>query len=401
MTDCQIQAFLFLVLIILGNAEDLDEGNGNRNKFNVVLFLAKTNTCETYSQDSGIRFLQFVETKRVKHCATGITEVQPVESCTSQGNDCEELLKTGIYSLISFCRNTMGMTTAVASVDNDTFSDGLRFRKSTSEDLEIRFHHPRNIRSRLGGSPNQKNRPESHLITQPEHTEVFKIRSKREFHIDNNNNQGMTPVDENDPNFDIFGIMANIKLTFFGKLFDQDTPANKKPIAQLQNNVMNQIGKVTENSLFDLVKETLNNVQDCRNGFLMIVIGGCLKDVSDIYSPLMQSVKHIVENTDPQNTLIVLTGQCPGGENNNQQFTIPVYTRGPPKCSGIAVAEQLYDVPYAIKNMLTENYGGSFFPSVKSKRSKRNIDEKRNSAPPTHPLFLFPLFLALLTTVYK
>ncbi|XP_044271309.1 uncharacterized protein LOC123015575 [Tribolium madens] len=399
MTACQVQVFLLLILIILGKAEDLNEGNGNNNnKFNVVLFLAKTNTCETYSQDSGIRFLQFTETKRVKHCATSITENQPVETCTSQGNDCEELLKTGIYSLISFCRNTMGMTTAVASVDNDTFSDGLRFRKSTSEDLEIRYHHPRNIRSRFGVSSNQKIQPDSHLITQPEHTEVFRIRSKREFHIDNNN-QGMTPVDENDPNFDIFGIMANIKLTFFGKLFDQEKPANQKPIAQLQNNVMNQIGKVSENSLFDLVKETLNNVQDCQNGFLMIVIGGCLKDISDIYSPLMQSVKHIVENTDPQSTLIVLTGQCPAGENNNnQEFTIPVYTRGPPKCSGIAVSEQLYDVPYAIKNMLTENYGGSFFPNIKSKRSKRNTQQKRNSASPTHPSFLFTLFLAYLTT---
>lgn len=246
----------------------------------------------------------------------------------------------------------MGMTTAVASVENDTFSNGLRFKKSTSEDLEIRFHLPRKMRRRFR---NRQFNP--HLITQPEHTEVFQIRSKRQFHVNNHEEEG--PTDENDQNWDIFGLKANIKLTFFGKLFDQEQQ-NQKP-AKLQKNFMNQLGQVAENSLFDLVKETLSSVQDNQNGFLMIILGGCLKEIADAYSPLMQSVKHVIENTNPQNTLIVLTGQCPTAikEGTEQdQFLIPVYIRGSPKCSAIAISEQLYDVPYAIKNVLVEINGG-------------------------------------------
>jgi hypothetical protein len=38
----------------------------NDKKFNVVVFLAKTTTGEAYTQDSGIKYLNFVEKTRVK-----------------------------------------------------------------------------------------------------------------------------------------------------------------------------------------------------------------------------------------------------------------------------------------------------------------------------------------------
>ncbi|XP_068896700.1 uncharacterized protein [Tenebrio molitor] len=349
----------------------------NDKKFNVVVFLAKTTTGEAYTQDSGIKYLNFVEKTRVKHCAGSGTDDDSLATFTGQGSDCKQLLKTGIYSLISYCRNVLGMTTAIASQENDTFSNALRFKKA-SEDREVRYYHPKTLKGRLGL------REKPRLITNPEHTEVFKIRSKRECHFDD----GQNPSSEEPPKWDVFGISASIKLTFFGKLFE-DAKTQEKTVPSpetSQKQDLDQLGHVSENCLFDLVKETLSNVQEgCNNGFLMIVLGGCLKEICDIYSTLMQSVKHVVENTDERNTLIVVTGSCPPIDQatpEEQQCLIPVYMRGPPKTSSIAVSRQLYDVPYAIKNLLAEMNGGNYFATLKSKRNKRadeEVEEKRSS----------------------
>lgn len=43
----------------------------------------------------------------------------------------------------------------------------------------------------------------------------------------------------------------------------------------------------------------------------MVVFGGDLSEVSNWESPLIQTIKHVMENTDPNSTLLVLTGYCP------------------------------------------------------------------------------------------
>lgn len=124
---------------------------------------------------------------------------------------------------------------------------------------------------------------------------------------------------------------------------------NKAP----QNEQLN-----TETSLFDLVKDTLYSVQDSSDdGFLIIVLGGLLNEISDPYSNLMQSVKHVVENTNDKNTLVVVTGLCPDIDNlyNGRYEMIPVYVKGPPETSDLTFTEQLYDVPYSLKKFLSDN----------------------------------------------
>nr|CAI5834839.1 unnamed protein product [Callosobruchus analis] len=63
--------------------------------------------------------------------------------------------------------------------------------------------------------------------------------------------------------------------------------------------------------LFETVKSTLSSLQESPDPFLMIIFGGHLSEISDCHSALVQSVKHVTESTDPENTLIVLTTSCP------------------------------------------------------------------------------------------
>lgn len=71
-------------------------------------------------------------------------------------------------------------------------------------------------------------------------------------------------------------------------------------------------GRIRQPGLFEVVQKTLYTViNSSETGFLMIIIGGNLSDISSSYSPLVQSIKHVAENTDEESTLIVLTGTCP------------------------------------------------------------------------------------------
>lgn len=64
--------------------------------------------------------------------------------------------------------------------------------------------------------------------------------------------------------------------------------------------------------LFETVKTTLTALQEEQEEpLLMTVFGGHLSEVTNCESPLIQSIKHVIENTDPNSTLIVLTGYCP------------------------------------------------------------------------------------------
>lgn len=260
----------------------------------------------------------------------------------STGSDCEQLLKAGLYSLISYSRNVMGMVTAVASLENDTFSNGLRFRKSA----DFQFFHPKPNRKRQTEyeSDNEKRftnwAKKSGIITQPEHSETFKIRSKRQNDMVK---KCQKPKEQEKPKWDVLGVVGSIKLTFFGKLLDSKDNNNVPPP---QNNdetckeghnhdEIGQIGKVEENSLFDLVKSTLASVEESCEGaaFLVVFSGGCLSDVSNSNSPLVQGVKHVVENTDENRTLILITGSCPEGKQGCAKTSpsndlIPVYVKG-------------------------------------------------------------------------
>lgn len=92
------------------------------------------------------------------------------------------------------------------------------------------------------------------------------------------------------------------------------------------------LGRVQEPSMFELVRRTLREVQNHKsdNGFLMTFFGGNICDIKNPRSDLMQSIKHVLENSDEKNTLTVLTGSCPkeGRIGNDEGGEIPLYVRG-------------------------------------------------------------------------
>lgn len=73
----------------------------------------------------------------------------------------------------------------------------------------------------------------------------------------------------------------------------------------------------------------------------MVIFGGHFNEISHKHSPLVQSLKHVMESTDPEKTLLILTGTCPEkqgapgdvvvikeGEGNHLLNAIPVFVKG-------------------------------------------------------------------------
>ncbi|KAJ8940878.1 hypothetical protein NQ318_000615 [Aromia moschata] len=91
---------------------------------------------------------------------------------------------------------------------------------------------------------------------------------------------------------------------------------DKNKIAEEENRIPSEINMANEDpGLFETVKSTLTSLQEVPCGeFLMVVFGGHLSELTNQHSPLVQSVKYVTENTNPENTLIVVTGTCQGQE---------------------------------------------------------------------------------------
>lgn len=92
------------------------------------------------------------------------------------------------------------------------------------------------------------------------------------------------------------------------------------------------LGRVQEPSMFELVRRTLRQLQIHRsnNGFLVTFFGGNICDLKNKRSDLMRSIKHVLENSDEQNTLAVLTGSCPkdGRIGSDEETEMPLYVKG-------------------------------------------------------------------------
>lgn len=88
--------------------------------------------------------------------------------------------------------------------------------------------------------------------------------------------------------------------------------------------------------MFELVRRTLRQLEIHKsdNGFLVTFFGGKLCDIRNRRSDLMRSIKHVLERSDDDNTLAVLTGSCPrnGRIGIDEATEMPLYVRGTRKC---------------------------------------------------------------------
>lgn len=125
---------------------------------------------------------------------------------------------------------------------------------------------------------------------------------------------------------------------------------------------INLIGQVKEPSMFELVRRTLRQVeQKDSNGYLMTIMGGDLCQIREPRSDLVQSIKHVLENSCPDDTLVAVTGSCPtDGKAETDVDEMPLYVKGMvkqnkffrysrhilgPESELFSKARELYDVP--------------------------------------------------------
>lgn len=92
------------------------------------------------------------------------------------------------------------------------------------------------------------------------------------------------------------------------------------------------LGQVQQPSMFELVRRTLRQLQlqKVDSGYLVTFFGGNLCDMRNPRSDLMQSVKHVLENSKQADTLAILTGSCPknGRIGSDEEIEIPLFVRG-------------------------------------------------------------------------
>lgn len=69
----------------------------------------------------------------------------------------------------------------------------------------------------------------------------------------------------------------------------------------------------------------------------MVVFGGQLSEIRDQQSPLIQTVKYVIETTIPENTIVILSATCPEILQNlveikeNVDFkipSVPIFAKG-------------------------------------------------------------------------
>lgn len=90
------------------------------------------------------------------------------------------------------------------------------------------------------------------------------------------------------------------------------------------------LGCVQQPSMYELVRRTLRELEQEDKGYLVTFFGGNMCDLKDPRSDLVQSIKHVLENSDEQNTLAVLTGSCPkdGRIGTDEGIQMPLYAKG-------------------------------------------------------------------------
>ncbi|CAH0554444.1 unnamed protein product [Brassicogethes aeneus] len=346
---------------------------------------------------------------------------------------CQELLKLSMLSLINFCRVGLGMTTAIASVTNDSLYNEIKAKSDEMPEMQreqdndmlgvpkqnqnlpppvhrLSEYHNGGFRTVPAYWPNRFSRSDIYngIIVDNEQRDVFNVRPKRQNAEECQENktdeiQGIPKPKDNDskPFWGIMDIITDTKLSFFGRIFGNDVSSTTEDPATL-----NTLGQVRDTSFFQVVKSTLTKLQNKENPYLMIILGGELVDLSNKESQLVQSIKHVIENEMCNNTMIVVTGMCPNQEddvtcnqkksgdnemNNDGQVvkmgegvgendegpSIPVLAKGP-NTDKLSQCTELYDVPITMKAILMDLQAPSDSTNPRKKRSIiRNIHKRK------------------------
>ncbi|CAG9862306.1 unnamed protein product [Phyllotreta striolata] len=339
------------------------DGKSNE-KISVVLFFSETDQIPV--TDLGVRFLGLKKVAEVEY--NNIKESTNNYLVQRKIDQCQKNLQESLESLTHFCKNAIGVNVALVNI-NGSITEG-------DKPFTFNSKSKRNRKQKKNKISNAKT-PPIDIVLSPQHTEVFKIRVKRKAtEKDNKKNDiehekfiGEPVANTKDRHpWDVLDVWSHVRFSFFGKLLEDEKKAN---LAKQENQILpdESSRKRIDPGLFQTVQTALGSLQANSEAFLLIVFGGRLQEISEKYSPLVQTLKHIIENTDPENTIIVLTGNCLEYKNCNNGVVeinenvkesrklrkIPVYAKGP-NSNKLCECSLLYDIPLIIKDSLRESY---------------------------------------------
>ncbi|XP_030764142.1 uncharacterized protein LOC115888535 [Sitophilus oryzae] len=378
--------FLSLLLVLsqpnaLLSQELLETNSKPHHNINVVVFFANAATKLSCLQKDSMDFLNFHKVARVKHnCHGEATEAEKTEETSKL---CKDLLKESLMTLTHYCHSVLKMKTAIAAVSSTEISNDIQEPEAPYHPSNVVFesetpkvkralpilHYEQPSKNTII-QPNNENNKRT-IITTPKHTEVFQIRVKRKVKKRETEEDVNVPYEghhKKKPKWDVLDVMKHVRYSFLGKMFEDKI---KNRLSEDEDDFIDigNLGKEKEDpGLFETVKSTLTTLQDTPEAnFLMVVFGGHLHGIKNKHSPMIQSVKHVMENTNAEDTLIIVTGSCIENENKEESAaeeqehpeTIPVYARGP-KCDILSECNVLYDLPLTIQKILGLENGSGF-----------------------------------------
>ncbi|KAL1494886.1 hypothetical protein ABEB36_010401 [Hypothenemus hampei] len=340
-----------------GQGDLLEDSINYQSGINVVIFFAHSNRhCEILQKES-LKCLNLREISKVKIKP----EDQEIAECKKTAEICKDLLKSSLHTLTHFCHSVMNMKTAEATVSSKQVIENI---ENTSEAKIIESRHSRSEESKQK-YPNSKRifvekenneiSNSKNVITGTKHTEVFQIRVKRKVNFSDDKNEIKIIEDypqkkrcNNKNPWDVLDVMKHIRYSFLGNLLEKNAIDGEDLVD------VSKLGQqMIDPGLFSTTKSTLDTLllDNPGSNFLMIIFGGHLHSIMDKHSPLVQSVKYTLENTDPEKTITILTGSCTDGTGVTDNFSIPVYVRGP-NTDILSESKLLYDIPLILKKIL-------------------------------------------------
>ncbi|XP_066253157.1 uncharacterized protein [Euwallacea similis] len=309
---------------------------------------------------------------------------------------CKELLKDSLMSLIHYCDTVRKMKTAVASVPSQEIINNiedLNNNQSSEKKGEKCEGMPLEEDDKKYISPTGKT-----FITGDKHTEVFQIRARRSLTSEKKPEEVPVIKRKFKPAaWDVLNVMKLVQYSFLGGIWDDGFQPHVTGDQPSLIDVRELRKQRQDPELFDMVKTTLNSLLNRpEKPFLMTIFGGHLHSIAEPHSPIVQSIKYVMENTESKKTLIVVTDintlyladdaiivhrffnvksdleiserfttscmlltgsyagdaeQTKSAKGKKDSCTIPVYAKGP-NYNILAECKLLYDIPLIIRKIL-------------------------------------------------
>ncbi|KAB0798262.1 hypothetical protein PPYR_09255 [Photinus pyralis] len=298
--------------------------------------------------------------------------------------NCEDTLARKISSLLAWARDTLRMTVATISLNVDNREGGFTFYNSKVR-ITNKMVNEDHLPELMVDNKQEDDTDDTVVIN------AYPYEPKLNFHQHN-------PLPKNIINLRraqrTAGLYPEQYQTFSVETQERNssTPVWEIPdwISMIMSSFksllntsedtsdLNGQGSVQEYTLLRLVSKTLREVweqmkRDNNGRFLLVVNGGNLSSITDPYSDLMQTLKHVRETTHCERTLVVVTGDCTSSLDGD---SLPLFAIGP-HASKLSKARQLSDVSRIVQEILQDCDREGMI----KRRSPRSVSEHHVRAP--------------------